>query len=222
MPDNIYDYLNKLRPSAPAWAYILEEEAVRDGIPIMEREGIDFIKQVIRLKQPKRALEIGSAIGYSALQMADASPDLSIITIERDQKRYQRAQVHLQDLDKNNQIELIFGDALDAIDIISQKGPYDLIFIDAAKGQYQRFFELYQPLLNSGGVIITDNVLFKGYVADSTGASKRLQALVKKIQRYNQWLSKHQLFDTIFLPIGDGIAVSTKKEKGVSFNETER
>lgn len=205
------DYLQKLRQPASTWQVLLEAEADRDRIPIMERDGIDFLKQILRLKQPNRILEIGSAIGYSALHMADAVPHSKIITIERDQERAKQALENFSKYNPSQTIELIVGDAFDVADQVNQKGPYDLIFIDAAKGQYQRFFELFALMLTSHGVIVTDNILFHGYVVDSSSASKRIYKLAQKIDTYNQWLAHLPDYQTDFYPIGDGIAISIKK-----------
>lgn len=209
--DKLNDYLQKLSQPSSGWQALLENEAERDQIPIMERDGIDFLKQILRLKQPKRILEVGSAIGYSALQMADAVPSTNIVTIERDQERANRATENFNRYNLSQTIELIIGDAFDVADQVNEKGPYDLIFIDAAKGQYQRFFELFSSMLTEQGVVITDNVLFHGYVVDSSEASKRIQNLAKKIATYNQWLFNQSNYQTNFYSIGDGIAISIKK-----------
>lgn len=209
--DKVNRYLQKLSQPSSGWKKLLEIEAERDQIPIMERDGIDFLKQILRLKQPKRILEVGSAIGYSALQMADAVSNTNIVTIERDQERAKRAAENLKKYNPNQTIELIVGDAFDVAAQVKEKGPYDVIFIDAAKGQYQRFFELFSSMLTDQGVIITDNVLFHGYVVDSSEASKRIQNLAKKIATYNQWLFNQSDYQTNFYPIGDGIAISIKK-----------
>ncbi|WP_440895920.1 O-methyltransferase [Amphibacillus sp. Q70] len=218
MNRNINQYLIQLQKPASEWQFKLEEEAKRNHVPIMEREGIDFLKQLLRIQQPNHILEVGTAIGYSALQMIEAVPKAKIVTVERDRERLERAQVHFQQYDQAKKIDLISGDALECVDMISEKGPYDIIFIDAAKGQYKRFFESFTPFLTDQGIVITDNILFHGYVADTTLASKRLQKLAEKINQYNHWLNDHPDFQTVFVPVGDGIAISIK-EKEESINE---
>ena len=208
---DLASYLKKLQNPAPEWQLMLEKTAARDQIPIMERQGIDFLKQLLRLKQPDRILEIGTAIGYSALQMNDAVPDAEIVTIERELKRGEQAEVYFERYDQQNKIKLILGDAFESVESAEESGPYDVIFIDAAKGQYQRFFENFSPMLKEQGVIITDNVLFHGFVIDPSSTSRGLRSLVKKIDNYNQWLSVHPDYMTEFIPIGDGIAISIKK-----------
>ncbi|MBU5595307.1 O-methyltransferase [Amphibacillus sp. MSJ-3] len=218
MNEKINQYLSGLQKPSIEWLLKIEEEANRDKVPIMERSGIDFLKQILRIQQPKHILEIGTAIGYSALQMIDAVPNTTVVTVERDHDRIQRAKFHFEQYDRLKKIELIAGDALECVEEISEKGPYDAIFIDAAKGQYKRFFDCFSPLLTDHGIVITDNILFHGSVVDSSQVPKRLQKLAGKINQYNHWLSNHSDFQTIFVPIGDGIAISTKVKEG-SINE---
>ncbi|WP_079708425.1 O-methyltransferase [Paraliobacillus ryukyuensis] len=205
------EYLQSLLEESAEWARQLEEYAKENHVPIMEPLGMQFLMQLIRLKQPNKIVEIGAAIGYSALRMQEAYPEATITTIERDEERYQEARKNVTAYDKQGKIHLIFGDALECSNEIEKKGPFDLLFIDAAKGQYQRFFELYAPMLTTDGVIITDNVLFKGLVADPTKADKRKQKLANKIKAYNTWLTSHPDYNTSIVPVGDGVAITTKK-----------
>ncbi|CQR46925.1 Protein-L-isoaspartate O-methyltransferase [Paraliobacillus sp. PM-2] len=208
------EYLEDLLEASPEWIKELEDYAQRNHVPIMEPLGIDFLMQIIRMKQPKRILEIGTAIGYSALRMLQAFPQTSIITIERDEDRYQQALNNIAKYDKEGKINIIFSDALECVETIRNKAPFDLLFVDAAKGQYQRFFELYSPMLSDNGVIISDNVLFKGLVASKENTvEKRKNKLVNKIKSYNQWLANHPDYHTSIIPIGDGVAITTKSEK---------
>lgn len=187
----------------------MEEYAQQHGVPIMESAGIETMLQLLRIQQPESILEVGTAIGYSALRMAFALPDTKIITLERDEERYSLAAEYIKAAGMQERITQIKGDALLLEPEASKYAPYDVIFIDAAKGQYRRFFELYSQSLKPGGLIITDNVLFKGLVYDEQGIeSKRVRNLVKKIDEFNRWLAGHQGFDTVILPIGDGVAVS--------------
>ncbi|SDB97306.1 Predicted O-methyltransferase YrrM [Pelagirhabdus alkalitolerans] len=189
----------------------MESEAMRDHVPIMEEDGIAFLKQMIRIKQPKTILEIGAAIGYSAIQMHFAAPDSQIVTIERDQDRFERARYYISKFDLQDKIDLQLGDALADNMNYNHMGPFDVIFIDAAKGKYKQFFEKAEQLLSTNGVIITDNVLFKGYVQNPELASKRLSKVAQKIDHYNKWLMSHPDFETIIVPVGDGISLSTKR-----------
>ncbi len=189
----------------------LQTYAQDHRVPIMEPLGIEFLEQLIRMKQPKRILEIGAAIGYSAIRMAQCYPHSEIVTVEREEQRYHEAVQNIQDAQLENRIKVVFGDALEVSDDLLSQGPYDVLFIDAAKGQYQRFFELFTPSLAKDGVIISDNVLFKGYVADNPNDGSNKAKIARKIEAYNEWLIQHPEFKTNIVPIGDGVAISTKR-----------
>ena len=146
-----------------------------------------------------------------ALRMAHALPMTKIITIERDEERAVLARNNIMEFGKEEQVTLVIGDALEIVDEVSSYGPFDVIFIDAAKGQYKRFFELYSRYLLEDGLIITDNVLFKGLVAEEAIEHKRTAQLVKKIKQYNEWLMSHSDYHTVILPVGDGVAISKKR-----------
>ncbi|MGM8364663.1 O-methyltransferase [Virgibacillus sp. W0181] len=210
--DKVNNYLENLLPESEEWATALEKQAISGKVPIMERQSIHFLKQLAQIRQPKHLLEIGTAIGYSALQLHNACPQAQIITIERDKDRYHESIRNIKDQSKEDQIQVIFGDALEVLEDPGIKAKtFDFIFIDAAKGQYKRFFELIDPLISKDGIIVTDNVLFKGYVVNEEGINDRHVKLVKKIRNYNEWLSNHSGYITTFIPIGDGIAISLKK-----------
>ncbi|MCM3002588.1 O-methyltransferase [Priestia koreensis] len=209
----VTDYVESLVPKRNELLSEMEEYAKEHGVPIMELIGIEALLQLLRLHQPKKILEIGTAIGYSALRMAFALPNAHIVTVERDEERYEKAVQYIEKAGCQSRIHLLFGDAFEFEKEMEEHGPYDMIFIDAAKGQYQRFFEAYEPFLSERGMIISDNVLFKGYVAEDHELieKKRIRSLTKKIQTYNQWLMAHEGYETVILPIGDGIAISLKR-----------
>jgi predicted O-methyltransferase YrrM len=187
----------------------MEAYALEHGVPIMEPAGIETMLQILRIKSPDTVLEVGTAIGYSALRMAYALPEAKIVTIERDKDRLDRAHAYITAAGKEAQIVTIFGDALETGAQAGELGPYDVVFIDAAKGQYKRFFEMYASMLRPGGIVITDNVLFKGLVAEQQEIDKkRIRNLVSKIDEYNRWLTSHPDYDTVILPVGDGVAIS--------------
>jgi len=189
----------------------MEEYADQNGVPIMEPAGIETMLQLLRIQQPEAILEVGTAIGYSALRMAFALPQTKIVTLERDEERFKLAVDYIKKADRQQQIIQISGDALELEEEVAGHAPFDAIFIDAAKGQYKRFFEMYSRYLTPGGMIITDNVLFKGLVYNQEADSRRLRSLVKKIDEFNRWLAANQEYDTVILPIGDGIAISKKR-----------
>lgn len=188
----------------------IEEYAYINNIPIMQPEGIAFLTKYIEDNNIKTILEIGSAIGYSAIRMALIDKNISITTIERDINRYNVAVDNINKFDLNNQISIINADALDVE--ISTK--YDLIFIDAAKAQYIKFFNKFRNNLNDKGVIISDNLDFHGLTNDIESIkSRNLRQLVRKINNYREFLETNQEFKTQFYHIGDGLAVSKLIEK---------
>ncbi|MCX2839859.1 O-methyltransferase, partial [Salinimicrobium sp. MT39] len=186
--DKLHTYIEKLTNERPPLLMEMEQYAEENGVPIMELVGIEALLQLLRIQQAKSILEVGTAIGYSALRMALALPESKIVTLERDEERIKLAGQYIQRSGREEQIIQLTGDALELEQEVKHHGPYDAIFIDAAKGQYQRFFEMYAPFLKDDGVIITDNVLFKGLVCEDEIENKRIRSLVKKINLFNEWL----------------------------------
>lgn len=184
--------------------------AKENNVPIMLDDGIEFLTKYIVENKINTVLEIGTAIGYSAIMMALANPNLTVTTIERDEKRYLEALKNIKKLNLENRITLIFNDALD----VNIEGKYDLIFIDAAKAQSIKFFEKFERNLNLGGVIVTDNLEFHGLVKkkEEEIESRNLRALVRKVKEYINFLKANDRYETEFLSIGDGISVSKKIE----------
>ncbi|MFC5466684.1 O-methyltransferase [Lederbergia graminis] len=211
MKDAIDQYLEGLLPERSELFQQLEQFAKENKIPIMEPMGIETLLQLLRIQGPKRILEIGTAIGYSALRMVDAIDDVHVVTLEMDETRAKQAEDNIVQAGMANRITIIKGNALELFGEVKDLGPFDAIFIDAAKGQYTRFFEIYEPLLTNNGCIYSDNVLFKGLVAlEPTGENKRLENIAKKIRGYNQWLMNNQSYRTVIIPTGDGLAISRK------------
>ena len=190
----------------------IKEYAIDNKIPIMNQEGIDFLTTFIIKHQIKKVLEIGSAIGYSAIMMSLCSSSLKITTIERDEVRYLEAVRNIKKLKLEDRITLIFNDALKTK--IDDK--FDLIFIDAAKAQNIKFFELFEKNLNDGGFIITDNMYFHGLVKKNEKEikSRNVRGIVRKIKDYIAFLKDNDNYNTTIYDIGDGIAVSEKKTRG--------
>lgn len=207
----LQEYIDQLLPPRKGILADMEAYAKEHQVPIMEPAGIELMLQMLRLKKAETILEVGTAIGYSALRMAYALPSAKIVTIERDEERLSKAKAYIKEANKESQIMTIFGDALETATQVSQIGTFDAVFIDAAKGQYQRFFEIYTAFLKPGGMVIIDNVLFKGLVATQDTTNKRIKSLVKKIDDFNRWLMTHPDYDTVILPVGDGVAISMKR-----------
>lgn len=187
----------------------IEKYAEENNIPIMQKDGIKFLEEYIRKNNVKKILEIGSAIGYSAIKMALINKNIKITTIERNEKRYKEAIKNIGDFNLNDQIKIILKDALE----IEVKGKYDLIFIDAAKAQNIKFFEKFKNNLNENGSIVTDNLNFHGLTKEVENIkSKNLKALVKKINNYKDFLKNNEEFTSNFYESGDGISVSKKNK----------
>ncbi len=208
--EKIIDYVESLTPARSEIIQEMEEYARMNHVPIMELVSIETVIQLLRLTNPTNILEIGTAIGYSAIRIAKALPNAKIVTIEREESRYKLACAYIEKMNLQSQITYLYGDALELSEKVASFTPFDVLFMDAAKGQNQRFFELYEPLTKQG-MIITDNVLFKGLVAEDRIEKRHIRALVRKIKQYNEWLMNHPNYHTTIMPIGDGIAVSKKR-----------
>lgn len=190
----------------------MENYASEHNVPIIEKKSIAFIMKYIRDNNIKNVLEIGSAIGYSAILMASSNQETMVTTIERDETRYMECLKNVKKCVMDKKINVVYQDALELN--LSEDLRYDLIFIDAAKGQYTRFFEKYKNFLNPNGAIITDNIKFHGYVGESNKLDKgNLKSLVEKIEKYIEFLKTNTEFDTEFYDIGDGLSVSTWKHE---------
>lgn len=188
---------------------MLEYFAHKNNIPIMQKDGIKFLTKYIKENNIKNILEIGSAIGYSSIKMALVNKDIRVTTIERDEIRYREAIKNISKFKLNDRINIILGDALD----IDVTGKYDLIFIDAAKSQYIKFFEKFENNLNNKGIIVTDNLSFHGLVEDDSKTTNRnTKQLVRKIRNYIEYLKENKKYETTFYSLGDGVAISKKKD----------
>ena len=187
----------------------IKEDALNKGIPIMQDEGIEFLTSFIEKKQIKNILEIGTAIGYSAIMMAMVNKDIHIVTIERDETRYLEALKNIKKMHLENRITLVFNEALN----LELEEKFDLIFIDAAKGKNIDFFNHFEGNLEMDGYIITDNMGFHGYVEmdEESLPSKNIQNIVRKIKEYIYFLENNMTYKTVIYKIGDGIAVTERR-----------
>ena len=187
----------------------MKDYAEEYNVPIMLDEGINFIRNYIAKNNIKNILEIGTAIGYSAIMMATVNKDITITSIERDEKRYLEAIKNIKKAKLEDRIHLIYKDALE----VEVSEFYDMIFIDAAKAQNIKFFERFTPHLVPNGTVITDNMSFHGLVNqdDSQIESRNVRQLVRKIKNYKEFLENNKKYRTQFLEIGDGLAISVKK-----------
>lgn len=186
---------------------VLEEYAIKNNIPIMSKEGITYLTKYIKDNNVKTILELGTAIGYSAISLALVDKNIKITTIERDSIRYKEALKNIAKFKLEEQIKPINSDIFD-VEITDK---FDLIFIDAAKAQNIKFFEKFKNNLNDGGTIITDNLKFHGLVnSNKENLSRNVRGLVSKIEKYIQFLKENKEYKTEFVDIGDGISVSRK------------
>ena len=185
----------------------IKEYAKENNVPIMQDGGMDFICNYIKENNIKSILEIGSAIGYSAIRFASINNDINVTTIERDIDRYNEAVKNIKNESLDNRITIYNADALE----FSTDDKFDLIFIDAAKSQYIKFFEKYKVNLNDNGVIVSDNLSFHGFVEHPELTSNRnTRQLVGKIRKYINFLKENEEFKTTFYDVGDGVSVSKK------------
>lgn len=186
----------------------MEEYAQENNVPIMQKEGIEFVQKCTQKYKIKTILEIGTAIGYSAIQMCRMDDEIKVVSIERDENRYAKAQENVKKAHMEDRITLFLGDALE----YEMEGKYDLIFIDAAKAQYIKFFERYEKNLAENGIILSDNLKFHGFVEHPELTTNRnTRQLVRKIAHYVDWLKENEDYDTQFYDLGDGVAISKRK-----------
>ena len=187
----------------------IKEYAEKENVPIMSDDGIMYLIDYIGKYKIKRILEIGTAIGYSTIMMCSCADDITITSIERDEKRYLEAIKNIKKAKYEDRINLIYSDAFD----VQLQDKYDLIFIDAAKAQNINFFEMFEKNLVDRGTIITDNMNFHGLVFKDPDKieSRNLRQLVRKVRDYGDFLESNKEFESKFLDIGDGLAISKRK-----------
>lgn len=189
----------------------IKQYALEQHVPIMEDEGIAQLTALMKEQRPAAILEIGSAIGFSALKMAQALPAASLDTIERDDIRFDKAVDFIRSAGLQERIRIFKADALEMDLSLLQKG-YDAIFIDAAKGQYERFFEKYEVLLNSDGVIYCDNMHMHGMASvPLSEIPRRKRTMIRNLHHFKERMMSHRDYETKLLEIGDGILVCKKR-----------
>lgn len=190
----------------------IEEYAINNHVPIIEKSSITFIMKLIKNNKIKSVLEIGSAIGYSSILMASVNKDVSVTTIEKDETRYMECLKNIKKANLEKKINVVYQDALEVN--LNEDHKYDLIFIDAAKAKNIDFFEKFKFFLNDGGIIITDNINFHGYVGKSKDLdSTNFKKMVERIEEYIEFLKSNKEFTTKFYDVGDGLAVSIKNKE---------
>lgn len=189
----------------------LERYSIETNVPIIRKEMQSLIKFLLAMKSPKNILEVGTAIGFSAVLMAENSPKkTTITTIEKYEKRIPIAKENFKKFGLNERVKLLEGDATDILKEL--KGPYDFIFLDAAKGQYINFLPDILRLLSKDGILLTDNVMQEGDILESKYVvERRNRTIYKRMREYLYELTHNDMLTTVILPIGDGVTVSIRK-----------
>ncbi|GAB1529899.1 MULTISPECIES: O-methyltransferase [Brevibacillus] len=205
----IDDYVSSLVPERSLLLKRLEQEAAEENIPIVQLPSAQVMRMLLLLHCPKAILEVGTAIGYSTIWLAEAAPEARIVTMDIDEDRLVRARENIKEAGCADRVEILSRDATLGL---PESYQFDCLFIDAAKGQYRAFLDLYLPLLREGGLVISDNVLFRGLVATPEEAGKRQRPMVDKLLSYNSHLMERPDLETTFIPVGDGLAISMKKK----------
>lgn len=191
--------------------HAIQTYAALHHVPIMEDQGIQELVNLLKAQQPERILEIGAAIGFSAIKMAEALPACTVDTVERDDSRYGKAVEFIAQSGFGERIRIFHADALE-LDLNSLKPQYDAIFIDAAKGQYERFFDKYEALLPTGGIIYCDNMAMHGLSAiPLSEVPRRKRTMIRNLAVFKDHMLHHPRYDTELLSSGDGIMICRKK-----------
>ena len=211
--DRIVTYMHSLEKSNGELCDEMEKYAHENFVPIIRKEMESFLRVMVEIKKPKRILEVGTAIGYSAIMMASVMPDdCTITTIENYEKRIPIARANIENAGMNDRIRLIEGDAMEVIPGLEEK--FDFVFMDAAKGQYINFLPHVMKKLQPEAVMISDNVLQEGDIIESRfGIERRNRTIHSRMREYLYQLKNMEEFHTTIVPIGDGITVSVYKEK---------
>ena len=209
--ERMVTYIRSLEVPESAVIEAIEQEALRDRVPIIRKEMQSFLKVLLMIKRPMRILEVGAAVGFSSILMSEYMPEGGhITTIENYDKRIPIARANFKRAGKEEQVDLIEGDALEVMHGL--EGPYDLIFVDAAKGQYIHYLPEVMRLLGSDGVLVSDNVLQEGDIIESRFAvERRNRTIHSRMREYLYELKHHDQLQTSIIPLGDGVALSVKR-----------
>lgn len=209
--ERMVTYIRSLEVPESAVIEAIEQEALRDRVPIIRNEMQSFLKVLLMIKRPMRILEVGAAVGFSSILMSEYMPEGGhITTIENYDKRIPIARANFKRAGKEEQIDLIEGDALEVMHGL--EGPYDLIFVDAAKGQYIHYLPEVMRLLGTDGVLVSDNVLQEGDIIESRFAvERRNRTIHSRMREYLYELKHHDQLQTSIIPLGDGVALSVKR-----------
>lgn len=207
---NVENYIRSLSSTKDSKLLELEKYAKENHVPIIEAEVANFLNVIVSLQKPKRILELGTAIGYSSIIMNLAYRDAKIITLEKNKKMVEIAKKNIMDFEFSDSVDVVQCDAYEYLLDCDEK--FDMIFIDAAKGQYLKYFEESIKLINDKGIIVCDNVLFKGMVCDEEALTKRHRkiTIVKRLNEFLEYISNLEEYKTSIIPIDDGMSISYK------------
>lgn len=217
MNDRMEVFLDMFREEPPEYIRNLEKYARENSVPVIRRGTRDILRFLLRTRKPERVLEVGTAIGYSALFMKECLPETSrITTIEKVEMRLVEARQNFARYDTEGRVRLLEGEAAQCLRELAVKGErYEFIFMDAAKGQYLNFLPDVLEILTPGGILVSDNILHEGDVMESRYAvTRRDRTIHGRMREYLQVLTHHGELETICLPFGDGITISVKGENG--------
>lgn len=208
--DYMEEYIRSLIPERNGILNEMEKFARENGVPIVQKETGVFLEFMTSMKKPKRILELGTAIGFSSILMYQAAgTEPEIVTIERDERMIELANINLKKFNLDHKIKIEEGDCLEILEKL--KEPFDLIFMDAGKGHYNHFLPHCLRLLNEDGVIVADNVLFRGMVASQELVKRRKITIVKRMRTYLELVTQDESLITSVIPMGDGIAVTKRR-----------
>lgn len=207
--DKVENYIRETLKPSQGLLRDLEVYAEENSVPIIHKEVADLLRVLLKLKKPKKILELGCAIGYSSLFFADVlDGDVEIVTTERNPLMLERAQENIKKAGMEDRIKILVGDAEETLKDL--EGSFDMIFIDAAKGHYKMFFDMLIDKLNHGGMVISDNILYKGMIASDDYVVRRKKTIVKRMRTYLDYICDLEGISTSLVPIGDGLAISYK------------
>ena len=209
--DVVEDYIRHTLKDADGLLKELEVFAEENSVPIVHKEVSDLLKVLLKMQKPQRILEVGCAIGYSSIFATNCGDDVDITTCERNPVMIERAKENIKRAGFENNIRILEGDAVEQLKNV--EGEFDMIFLDAAKGQYKLFYDLVIDKLKVGGVLISDNILYKGMIASDDLVVRRKKTIVKRMRNYLDYICNCDYLTTSLLPMGDGVAISYKDSK---------
>ena len=210
--DVVEDYIRHTLKDADGLLKELEVFAEENSVPIVHKEVSDLLKVLLKMQKPQRILEVGCAIGYSSILFETTCEDnVDITTCERNPVMIERAKENIKRAGFENNIRILEGDAVEQLKNV--EGEFDMIFLDAAKGQYKLFYDLVIDKLKVGGVLISDNILYKGMIASDDLVVRRKKTIVKRMRNYLDYICNCDYLTTSLLPMGDGVAISYKDSK---------